>query len=373
MIIGAPKEVKDNENRVSVTPAGVDMLVASGHTVLIEKGAGLGTGISDDAYVAAGGQIVDDVKDVWGKADIICKVKEPQPKEWPLIKPGQILFTYFHLAPAPELTQAMLKSGATCVAYETIEGKIPGSLPLLAPMSEIAGKMAVQAAATYLEKPLGGRGILLGGAPGVPGATVFVIGGGVAGYNAAKVAAGMGAKVIIADISIDRLRELEHILPSGVITLFSSPAAIKETLPSADVVIGTVLVAGARTPVLVSKADLKIMKPGSVIVDVAIDQGGCIETIKATTHSDPVYTVDGVVHYGVANIPGAVPVTSTYALANASILYLRSIANKGVIGALSEDPGFAKGLNVAGGQLYRPEVGKAQGLFVADLSAWLNG
>jgi alanine dehydrogenase len=356
MNIGVPKEIKDNENRVAVVPSGVELLVASGHDVIVETGAGTGTGISDDAYIASGARIAPAASDVWGAADLICKVKEPVPSEWPLVRGKQTLFTYFHFAASSDLTRAMLDSGGTCIAYETVEGKRAGTLPLLTPMSEIAGKMAIQEAAKYLEKPQGGRGILLGGIPGVPAAHVVILGGGVVGMNAAKIAAGMGANVTILDIDLDRLRYLDDTLPANVTTYFSNPSHIREILPTADVVIGAVLIPGARAPVLVTEADLRRIKPGSVIVDVAVDQGGCIETMHPTTHAIPIFTVDDVIHYGVANIPGAVPATSTYALTNATLPYLRALADKGVTAALAADAGLARGLNIAEGRVYREEI-----------------
>jgi alanine dehydrogenase len=372
MIIGVPREAKENENRVAVVPSGVEALTVRGHTVVVEHLAGLGTGITDQQYVAAGAQVVPYADDVWLAADLICKVKEPLPVEWSRIRAGQTLFTYFHFAASGELTDAMLKSGATCIAYETVEGKRPGLLPLLTPMSEIAGKMAIQEAAKFLEKPMGGRGILLGGVPGVPAAHVIILGGGVVGINAAKIAAGMGATVTIFDVDLDRLRYLDDVLPANVTTYFSNGAHIREILPLADVVIGAVLIKGARAPILVRQEDLKRMKPGSVIVDVAVDQGGCIETMHPTTHAIPVFTIDDVVHYGVANIPGAVPATSTYALTNATYPYLQAICDRGVKAALADDPGLAKGLNIAGGVCYLPEIALEYSLPLGDVPQWLD-
>lgn len=369
MIIGVVREIKNNENRVSVVPSGVETLVRFGHTVLVEAGAGLGTGIADDEYRKAGAEIVDASSDIWGRSDLVCKVKEPLPEEWEYIRRDQILFTYFHFAASRALSEAMLGLGTTCVAYETVEAT-DGTLPLLTPMSEIAGKMAMQEAAKYLERPQGGRGILLGGVPGVPAAHVVILGGGVVGINSAKIAAGMGANVTIMDINLDRLRYLDDVLPANVTTYFSNPLHIREILPTADVVIGAVLIRGAKAPVLVREQDLRTMKPGSVIVDVAVDQGGCIETMQPTTHAVPVFTVDEVIHYGVANIPGAVPATSTYALTNATFPYLLSIANKGLAKALKDDPGLAKGLNAADGKFYLSEASELFDLPSASLETW---
>ncbi|HEY3330350.1 MAG TPA: alanine dehydrogenase [Capsulimonadaceae bacterium] len=373
MVIAVPKEVKDNENRVAVVPSGVEILCAHGHKVVVESGAGAGTGILDAEYQAAGAEIVPSASDAWGTADIVCKVKEPVASEYPLARPGLTLFTYFHFAASTALTDAMVASGATCIAYETVQGKEPGSLPLLTPMSEIAGKMAIQEAAKYLEKPQGGRGILLGGVPGVPPAHIVILGGGVVGLNAAKVAAGVGAKVTILDVDLARLRHLDDILPANVTTYFSNPAHIRDILPTADVVIGAVLIPGSRTPVLVSESDLRRMRPGSVIVDVAVDQGGCIETMHPTTHAIPVFTVDDVIHYGVANIPGAVPATSTYALTNATLPYLTALADKGVKGALRAMPGLAHGLSVADGQVFNGAVGVSHKHSAGDAAAWFAG
>ncbi len=372
MIIGVPKEVKDNENRVAVVPSGVETLTAHGHTVYVETGAGLGTGIADDIYVKAGAQMVSQA-DVWAKSEIICKVKEPLPEEWARIRPDHILFTYFHFAASRDLSEAMLNTGATCIAYETVEGRNPGSLPLLTPMSEIAGKMAIQEAAKFLESPQGGRGILLGGVPGVPAAHVVILGGGVVGINSAKIASGMGATVTILDIDLDRLRYLDDVLPANVTTYFSNAAHIREIITMADVVIGAVLIRGAKAPTLVREADLRRMKPGAVIVDVAVDQGGCVETMHPTTHAVPVFTVDDVVHYGVANIPGAVPATSTYALTNATFPYLLALANKGLKKALTDDPGLRKGLGCASGVFFQHEVTELFGMPLMDAEEWVKG
>jgi alanine dehydrogenase len=372
MIVGVPREIKENENRVAVVPSGVETLTTFGHQILIERGAGTGTGISDAKYSDAGATLVDDASEVWARSTLICKVKEPLESEWPLIKSGQTIFTYFHFAASRPCTYAMLESGSSCIAYETVEGKKPGLLPLLTPMSEIAGKMAIQEAAKFLEKPMGGRGILLGGVPGVPAANVVILGGGIVGINAAKIAAGMGANVTIFDVDLDRLRYLDDVLPANVTTYFSNAAHIREVLPLADVVIGAVLIKGARAPILVRQVDLKTMKPGSVIVDVAVDQGGCIETMHPTTHAIPVFTIDDVIHYGVANIPGAVPATSTYALTNATFPYLLAICNKGVKKALAEDMGLAKGLNIAGSKVYLPEIANQYSLDLANLADWIS-
>lgn len=370
MNIGVPREIKNNENRVAVVPSGVETLTRAGHTVWVEAGAGAGTGLRDAEYEAAGGKILADAADVWRRSDIVCKVKEPQPSEYECLRPGLTLFTYFHFAASRPLSEAMRDRRAICLAYETVEAS-DGSLPLLTPMSEIAGKMAMQEAAKYLEKPQGGRGILLGGVPGVPAAQVVILGGGIVGVNAAKIAAGMGASVTIMDVNLERLRYLDDVLPANVTTFFSNPLHIREILPTADVVIGAVLVRGARTPVLVSEADLRTMKPGAVIVDVAVDQGGCIETMHPTTHEVPVFTVDDVIHYGVANIPGAVPATSTYALTNATFPYLLALANKGVKEALRADPGLALGLNAADGRFFLPEVAEPFGLPLGTVADWL--
>lgn len=358
MIIGVPTEVKNNENRVALTPAGTLALVQSGHTVLVQKGAGEGSGIFDSEYIAAGATMVDTAADAWGRAEMVVKVKEPIPQEYGFLRKDLVLFTYLHLAASAELTDALLKSGITGIAYETIQ--LPDrSLPLLTPMSEIAGRMSVQAGAFYLEKPNGGRGVLLGGVPGVPPADVVVIGGGVSGTHAAKMALGLGAQVQILDVNLDRLRYLEDVLHGRVITQMSSPMNIARAVAAADLVIGAVLIPGAKAPHLVTAEMVKSMKKGSVIVDIAIDQGGCVETIKATTHSDPVYEVDGVIHYGVANIPGAVPRTSTFALNNATLPYMLQLANKGPQAAMASNPALALGLNVANGAITHDAVKSA--------------
>jgi alanine dehydrogenase len=361
MRVGVPTEIKSDEYRVALTPAGVRELVAHGHSVLVQAGAGNGSGIEDSDYVAQGAEIVDGADALFSAADMIVKVKEPQPAEVARLEPRHTLFTYLHLAPDPELTRGLVDSGATCVAYETVEDA-RGRLPLLAPMSEVAGKIATQAGAFMLEKPLGGRGILLGGVPGVPAAKVKVIGGGVVGMNAAFIAIGMEADVTVFDRNIDRLRELDVAFGGRADTCFASTLAIEEHLVEADLVIGAVLVAGARAPHVVTRAQLGLMKQHAVLVDVSIDQGGCFETSHPTTHSDPTYEVDGITHYCVANMPGAVPVTSTWALTNATMPYVLKLADQGVQRALGSDPGFMLGLNVAAGQVTYQPVAEDQGL-----------
>ncbi len=350
MRVGVPTEIKPDEYRVALTPAGVRELVDRGHEVVVESGAGEGSGLGDDTYAEQGARIVPDAATTFGEADLIVKVKEPQPEEVARLEARHTLFTYLHLAPEPELTQGLLDSGATCIAYETVEDA-GGRLPLLAPMSEVAGKIATQAGAFMLEKPLGGRGILLGGVPGVPSAKVMIIGGGVVGMNAAFIAIGMEADVTVFDRSIDRLRELDLAFAGRADTCFSSTLSIEEHLVEADLVIGAVLVHGARAPRVVTRAQLSLMKRHAVLVDVSIDQGGCFETSHATTHSDPTYEVDGITHYCVANMPGAVPVTSTWALTNATMPYVIKLATHGVRAALGADPGFLAGLSVVGGRL----------------------
>ncbi len=360
MIIGIPKEIKAQENRVATIPAKVNALVSAGHEVLIETGAGLGAGLEDSAFAQAGAKIVADAIQVFGEAEMIIKVKEPLPEEYPLIRPGQLLFTYFHFAAARELTDAMLASGAHCFAYETLE--VDGSLPLLTPMSEVAGRMAIQVGAACLESHQGGRGMLLGGVPGVEPATVMILGGGTVGSNAAKMAAGLGARVIIMDIDLERLRYLSDVMPANVQLLFSTPYAIREKLSEADLLIGAVLVSGARAPVLVRREDLGIMKnDGPVVVDVAVDQGGCIETCRPTTHDDPTFVVDGVVHYCVANMPGAVPRTSTFALANATGPYALKLAELGSEAA-ARTPVLNGAANILAGKITCAGVAEAFGL-----------
>ncbi len=361
MKVGIPSEVKVDEYRVAITPSGVRELVGHGHSVVIEKGAGEGSAISDAEYIEQGAKMLPGADAVFADSEMIIKVKEPQPAEIALLRPRQILFTYLHLAPDPKLTAGLVESGATCVAYETVEDSA-GRLPLLAPMSEIAGKIATQAGAFMLEKPLGGRGMLLGGVPGVAAGKVMVIGGGVVGQNAADIAVGMGAEVYIYDRNIDRLRELEPLMKGLVSTCFASTLEIEQRLPDMDLVVGAVLVKGGKAPHVITRKQLSLMKPGSVLVDVAIDQGGCFETSKATTHSDPTYVIDGVTHYCVANMPGAVPITSTWALTNATMPFALKIADLGVYGALSADPGFMKGLNVAAGRVTYEPVAEDQGL-----------
>ncbi|MBL8724351.1 MAG: alanine dehydrogenase [Planctomycetes bacterium] len=359
MIIGVPKEIKAQENRVGAVPAMVLDLVAAGHTVVVQQGAGHGAGIPDEAFAKVGAKLAADAAQVYGQADMIVKVKEPLPAEYPLIKKGQLLFTYFHFAASRELTDAMLKSGANCFAYETLIHR--NSLPLLTPMSEVAGRMAVQVGAVYLEKHNGGRGILIGGVPGVEPATVLILGGGVVGTNAAKMAAGLGADVRLMDVDLDRLRYLSDVMPANVTLLHSSPIAIREQIVHADLVIGAVLVQGARAPRLIRREDLKTMKEGSVVVDVAVDQGGCIETCRPTTHADPTYVVDGVLHYCVANMPGAVPRTSTFALTNATGPWAKKLAGMGAAAA-AKDPVLGTAANVLASACTHQGVADAFGL-----------
>jgi alanine dehydrogenase len=365
MRIGVPTEIKTDEYRVAITPAGVRELSARGHEVLLQAGAGEGSAMSDAEFTAQGARVLPDADAVFAEAETILKVKEPQPEEVARLRPEQTLFTYLHLAPEPELTRSLMASGATCIAYETVEdGR--GGLPLLAPMSEVAGKIATQAGAFMLEKPLGGRGILLGGVPGVAAATVLVIGGGVVGMNAAFIAIGMQADVFVFDRSIDRLRELEVAFAGRASTVYSSTLAIEQMLPAADLVIGAVLVHGGRAPHVITREQLKLMRPHAVLVDVSIDQGGCFETSRPTTHSDPTYEVDGITHYCVANMPGAVPITSTYALTNATLPYVIELADKGVEGALAANAGLRSGLNVKAGKVTHPAVAESLGLEVAQ-------
>ncbi|MEZ5078034.1 MAG: alanine dehydrogenase [Solirubrobacterales bacterium] len=370
MRIGVPTEIKKDEYRVALTPAGARELTARGHDVLIQAGAGEGSGIADDEYVAQGAEIVPDAVTAFERAELIVKVKEPQPGEVAMLGPEHVLFTYLHLAADRDLTTGLVASGATCIAYETVtDGP---RLPLLAPMSEVAGKIAAQAGAFMLGRPLGGRGVLPGGVAGVVPGTVMVIGGGVVGQNAVQVALGLGAEVIVFDRSIARLRELEVIFAGRVTTCFASSLEIEERLPAADLVIGAVLVAGARAPRLVSREQLGLMKRRALLVDVSIDQGGCFETSRPTTHSEPTYEVDGVGHYCVANMPGAVPVTSTRALTNATLPYLLRIAELGATAAMREDPGLEQGLNVAGGLLTQASVAAAHGLEATSTSKVLE-
>ena len=358
MIIGIPTEIKRDEYRVAITPAGVRELSVRGHEVLLQAGAGLGSAFDDAHFTAQGARIVPDAQAVFDAAELVLKVKEPQPQEVKLLREGQTLFTYLHLAAEPELTRGLQASGATCIAYETVEDE-RGRLPLLAPMSEVAGKLATQAGAFMLEKPLGGRGILLGGVPGVAAATVLVIGGGVVGMNAAFIAIGMQADVFVFDRSIDRLRELEVAFGGRASTVYSSTLAVEEMLPRADLVIGAVLVHGARAPHVITRAQLGLMRRHAVLVDVSIDQGGCFETSHPTTHSDPTFEVDGITHYCVANMPGAVPITSTYALTNATLPHVLALAEQGVAEALANDRGLRLGLNVQDGEIMHPAVAQA--------------
>jgi alanine dehydrogenase len=371
MRIGVPGEVKKDEYRVAVVPAGVDAMVRAGHEVLVAKGAGVGSGLLDEEYASAGAKLMPDNPSVWAEADMIVKVKEPIAEEYDLIRSGQTVFTYLHLAADRPLTEALIKSGATCVAYETIEDK-NGLLPLLTPMSEVAGRMAVQEGAKFLEKPMEGRGILLAGIPGVEPAMVVVLGGGVVGANAARIAAGLGANVYVMDINLDRLRYLDEIMPENVTTLYSTAYAVRDQIKRADLVIGAVLVAGGRAPNLITRDDLKTMKNGAVIVDVAVDQGGCVETTRPTTHSDPIFIIDGVVHYCVANMPGAVGRTSTYGLTNATLPYALRLANLGAEAAAKADPLLAKGINVIKGKLTCQPVAESFGMEYTPLEAVLG-
>jgi len=359
--IGVPTEIKSDEYRVAVTPAGVRELSEHGHEVLIQAGAGEGSAIADADYEAQGATIVPDAAEVFGAAEMVLHVKELQPSEIEMLHPGQLLFTYLHLAPDPEQTRGLCDAGVTAIAYETVEDA-RGRLPLLAPMSEVAGKIATQAGAFMLEKPMGGRGILLGGVPGVAAANVMVIGGGVVGMNAAFIAIGMEADVFVFDNSIDRLRELEIIFGGRCSTVYSTRLAVEEMLPRADLVIGAVLVHGARAPYVIRREQLSLMKSGAVLVDVAIDQGGCFETSRPTTHREPTFEVDGITHYCVTNMPGAVPITSTHALTNATLPYALALADHGVAEAIRRDPGLRLGVNVAGGKVTHPAVAEGVGM-----------
>ena len=366
MIIGVPKEIKNNENRVGMTPAGVAELVKRGHTVYVQQTAGSNSGFTDEDYMNVGAQLLPTIEEVYAAADMIVKVKEPIAPEYKLIRRGQVVFTYFHFAADRALTEAMIESGGICIAYETVE--LPDrSLPLLVPMSEVAGRMSVQEGARFLEKPQGGKGKLLGGVPGVRPARVLILGGGIVGSNAAQMAAGMGAEVMITDINLARLRYLSEVLPKNVKTLYSSAHNIRMELPTVDLVIGSVLIPGDKTPHLITRDMLGLMKPGTVLVDVAIDQGGCFETSHPTTHSDPTYVVDGIVHYAVANIPGAVPFTSTMALTNATLPYTVALADKGWQKACKDDPALALGVNVADGQVVYKAVADVFGLPYEEL------
>jgi alanine dehydrogenase len=368
MTIGVPKEVKDQESRVGLVPSGALALVEAGHRVLVETGAGQASSLPDSEYVEAGAEIVSTATEVWSAADLVVKVKEPQVSEYPHLRPGLILFTYLHLAPLPELTDRLLAAKVNAVAYETIREE-DNSLPLLTPMSEVAGRMSVQVGAQYLEAPNGGRGILLGGVPGVAPANVVILGGGVVGHNAAKIAIGLGAHVTIIDRNLDRLRDLDDIYNSQVVTLASNVWTIREVLRQADLVVGAVLIPGAAAPKLVRRDMIKLMKPGSVVVDVAIDQGGCFETAHATTHTDPTYYVDGVLHYCVSNMPAAVPHTSTFALTNATFPYLLQLANKGLEKACKESQPIGEGVNTYLGSVTYPAVAESQGREWKELSA----
>ncbi len=370
MRVGVPVEVKPHEYRVSMVPAGVDALVRKGHEVLVSKGAGVGSGIPDEEFVAAGAKLAADNEEVFAWADMIVKVKEPMPEEYGLIRDGQTVFTYFHFAASRELTDAMVESGATCVAYETIEDA-RGRLPLLTPMSEVAGRMAIQEGAKFLEKPMMGRGILLGGVPGVEPAHVVIIGGGVVGTNAARIAAGLGANVFVLDVDLDRLRYLDEVLPENVTTLFSTAYSIREHAVQADLLVGAVLTAGARAPTLVSRDVIRDMKKGSVIVDVAVDQGGCVETARPTTHEEPTYVIDEVVHYCVANMPGAVGRTSTFALTNATLPVAIKLADMGAAEVARSAPGIAKGINVIKNKITYQGVAEAFDLKYTPLEAVL--
>lgn len=361
MIISVPKEIKEEEYRVAIIPAGVRTLTAEGHQVFIEKSAGEGSSISDEEYKKTGARIAETKEEIFDKAELILKVKEPLPSEYHLFKEGQILFTYLHLASNPELTRALMKSGIVAIAYETVQTE-DGTLPLLVPMSEIAGKIAAHIGAYYLGKPQGGKGILMGGAPGVPPAHVVVIGGGTVGACASLVAAGMGAKVTLLELKLDRIRSLEHVMPKNVTLLASNHYNMEKAIQEADILIGAVLIPGAKAPRVVSEELVKQIKPGSVLVDVAIDQGGCVETSRPTTHRDPVYQVYNVIHYCVSNIPGAFPYTSTFALANATFPYVLEIANKGYKRAIKENFALRQGVNISRGKINYPPVAESQGL-----------
>jgi alanine dehydrogenase len=355
MLVGIPKEIKADEYRVAIVPAGVEELTRAGHQVLIQKGAGLGSGIRDEEYARHGAEIVESAAEVWRRAELIVKVKEPLPPEWPLLQPGQTVFTFFHFAADEALTQAVLRSGITAIAYETIQDE-RGRLPLLTPMSEVAGRMSIQEGAKYLERPFEGRGILLAGVPGVPPATVTILGAGVVGSNAARVAAGLGANVFILDINLDRLRYLDDTMPNNVTTVFSNRHNVLECLRLSDLIIGAVLIPGAKTPHLVRREDLQLMLPRAVVVDVAIDQGGCFETSRPTTHAQPTYIVDDIVHYCVTNMPGAVGRTSTYALTNVTLPYVLQLANQGIMRAVREHAGLRAGVNIHAGRVTNAAV-----------------
>lgn len=360
MIVGVPKEIKRDEYRVAMLPVGVEELTRAGHQVLVEAGAGLGSGLPDHDYLMAGAELVASAADIFQRADMIVKVKEPQPVEWKMLRNGQVLFTYFHFAASRELTEAMIKSGVTCVAYETLEDK-NGRLPLLTPMSEVAGRMSIQEGAKFLERPQMGRGILLGGVPGVPPAHITILGGGVVGANAAKIAAGFKADVAILDVNLDRLRYLDDVMPPNVNVLYSDRHVIREELKLADLVIGSVLIPGAKAPCLIGREELRLMKPGSVIIDVAIDQGGSVETSRPTTHSDPTFIEEEVVHYCVANMPGAVGRTSTFALCNVTLPWALRIAQLGIDEAAKKYCPVASAINIRGGQVTNKAVAETFG------------
>lgn len=365
MLIGVPQEIKDDEYRVAMLPVGVEELQQDGHQVLIQAGAGLGSGLPDHDYLRAGAELVADAAEIYQMSELVVKVKEPQREEWPLLQRNQVLFTYFHFAADRELTDAMLASGTTCVAYETLRDD-RGQLPLLTPMSEVAGRMSIQEGAKYLERPQMGRGILLGGVPGVAPAHITILGGGVVGTNAARIAAGFQADVAILDINMDRLRYLDEIMPANVNVLFSDRHTIRDQLRLADLVIGAVLIPGAKAPQLISRQDLRLMKPGSVIIDVAIDQGGSVETARPTTHSDPTYIVDDVVHYGVTNMPGAVGRTSTFALCNVTLPWVRRIASQGLLAAASSSRPISAAVNIHDGEVTNQAVAETFGLAYND-------
>ena len=370
MQVGILKEIKTKENRVAMTPAGVEQMIEHGHTLGVETTAGEGSGFSDQQYEKAGAKIVGTEQEIYAQSDMVMKVKEPLPVEYRLIRSGQILFTYFHFAASEELTKAVMESGCIAVAYETVE-KANGSLPLLTPMSEVAGRMAIHEGSKYLEKTYGGKGVLLGGVPGVEPGTIIVMGGGIVGTNAAKMACGMGAKVYLLDTNLERLRYLSDVMPKNCFPLMSSPATLRKLLPEADLVVGAVLIPGAAAPKLITQDMLKHMRKGSVIVDVAIDQGGCVETAKATTHDDPIYEVDGIIHYCVANMPGAVSMTSTLALTNATLPYAIELADKGHKTAAQENPELAKGINIIAGKVTYKGVAEAFNMEYVPLSSML--
>lgn len=370
MLIGVPRERKLHEYRVSLVPAGAEALTRAGHQVIIERGAGLDSGFTDDFYEAAGAEVVDSAEEVWARADTILKVKEPLALEWPRMREGQVVFTYFHFAASDALTHAVMDSGAVAIAYETVAAE-SGKLPLLTPMSEVAGRLAVQEGARHLVRPSGGSGVLLGGVPGVMPGKVLILGGGVVGTQAARVAAGLGARVSVLDTSLSRLRYLAQVMPANVHPLYSTQYAVRKQLRDSDLVIGAVLVPGGRTPSLVFEEDLETMRPGSVIVDVSVDQGGCVETIRPTTHEEPTFVVSGVVHYGVTNIPGGVPRTSTLALTNATLPFVLELAARGWKDACRQRPALARGLNVVGGEIVHPGVASAAGLDCVPISRYL--